>query len=628
MCGIAGLTSSSDDELVLKMLGRMKYRGPDDTNVISLHGTEGRGHGTVLGVNRLAIIDPERGRQPATTKSGKLTLVFNGEIYNHPELRARLESDGVRLRTRSDTEVIAEYIELYGRNGLRDFHGMFAIAWYDLCAREVYLARDHLGIKPLFVATTKSGFAFASEISALIAHPEISREIDLRAVIDFHALSYIPAPRTIYLGVRKVPPGTMMIIGDGYARSESISPRTPDLAPATSYLGRKKQLYELLAESVREQLISDVPLGLYLSGGVDSSALAYLANLECGVKLPAFTIGYREDAKLFDETNYAKLVCNALGLEHRVVDFDGDFLTPLAELVRAMGEPHGNSSDVSHYLVAKAARDEGFKVLLSGTGADELFAGYPRQLALTLARRFEWIPSTLRFLLMRLSSFFAESTSGDHRPRRAKQFLRGFCKPERERLIEWLTYFHHDEAQAFSGEFRARIPEYDHETALRLALDGIDSKDIFETALELDMRTWLPDNMLQVTDRASMLASVEVRVPYLGERVVGFARSLPWTDKISGFRTKRILKDTFADILPAEITSRAKQGFTTPMSMSLASGELGRVFESRFAPEKVSRRGFYNCEFVRSMLDRHRSEKRDFCTELWSMLVLDMFMES
>jgi asparagine synthase (glutamine-hydrolysing) len=618
MCGICGQASldgvtGRDPAALRSMNEALVHRGPDSDGML-LDGPVG------LAMRRLSIIDLAGGDQPIANEDGSVHVVQNGEIYNYRELMAGLEQRGHTFSTHSDTEVLVHLYEERGPRFVEELRGMFAIALWDAGRRRLVLARDRFGIKPLYYATARGVLSFASELKALMRQPELSGEVDLDAVEAFLAFNSIPAPLTIYREARKLPPGHLLVWEGGDPRVERYA--RPGPAPAGEQLRGSEdelaaELRARLRDSVRAHLVADVPVGVMLSGGVDSSALAALASQESSGRVNTFSIGFEE--RSFNELDLARLVAERYGTEHHELVVRPDAAELMHEIAEFFDEPFADSSALPTYLVSKLA-SEHVKVALSGEGGDELFGGYFTYVADLIAPVVGRPAAALRPLVERLPSS-SRRTSLDYM---AKRFARAAALPPLER--------HHGWKEIFSAEARAEL--------LGARPGGVrDPLDVYraryaETAgsepiarlQDVDIGIYLPDDLLTKIDRASMAHSLEARVPFLDTALADFALALPRRMRVRGLQKKRLLRKAVEPLVPREIVRGRKRGFSIPAAAWLR-GELEPFAREVLSPETVRRQGFFDPATVTGVLDRHVSGREDLSRQLWGLMSFGLWHE-
>jgi asparagine synthase (glutamine-hydrolysing) len=609
MCGICGIAmargAASPDQLAA-MSATLVHRGPDSDGVF-VDGPVG------LAARRLAIIDLATGDQPIANEDGRITVVGNGEIYNYRELRHELERAGHRFSTSGDTEVLVHLYEEHGERFAERLRGMFALALWDSERNRLVLARDRYGIKPLYYRETADELAFASELRALPRG-----EVDLDALEAFLAFNSVPGPLTIFRDVRKLQPGHVLTWENG--RSALVRYARPGPVPASEVRNEDEaelveELRARLRDSVRAHLVSDVPVGVLLSGGVDSSMLAALAAEETSEPLRTFSIGFEE--RSFDELADARLVAERYGTEHRELVLRPDAALLLPALAEAFDEPFADSSALPTYLVSQLAAED-VKVALSGEGGDELFGGYYTYAADLLAQRTGWAVPLLRPLVERLPSSSARA-SFDYR---AKRFVRAAHLPPLER--------HHGWKEIFSPEARAELTgrrsELDPVDLLRARFAETEGADLLARLQDVDLGTYLVDDLLVKTDRASMAHSLEARVPFLDPIVTNFALALPSRHKVRGLRKKVLLRKAAAPLVPPELLKRRKRGFSIPAAAWLR-GELEPFARDTLSADTLLRQGFFRPEAVTRLIDDHVAGREDLSRQLWGLLAFTLWHE-
>jgi asparagine synthase (glutamine-hydrolysing) len=609
MCGICGIVSPrgpADPERLARMSAKLVHRGPDSDGTF-LDGPVG------LAARRLAIIDLAGGDQPIANEDGTVTVVQNGELYNYPELRTELERAGHRFRTSCDTEVLVHLYEQEGEAFARRLRGMFAVALWDAPGQRLVLARDRYGIKPLYYRPEAGGLEFASELRSLPRG-----EIDLDALEAFLAFNSIPAPLTIFREARKLPPGHMLVWEDGQTRLERYARPAP--APRSEL--REDDEAELLEElrgrlrdSVRAHLLSDVPVGVLLSGGIDSSALTALAAQETGEPVRTFSIGFEE--RSFDELSGARLVAERYGTQHRELVLRPDAALLLPALADAFDEPFADSSALPTYLVSQLAAED-VKVALSGEGGDELFGGYYTYVADLLAQRVGGLAGLAKPVVERLPSSTARA-SFDYK---AKRFVRGAHLPPLERHHAWKEIFS-PEARA---ELTGRRHGFDPVDLYRERFAETEGAELLARLQDVDLGIYLVDDLLVKTDRASMAHSLEARVPFLDPAVTSFAFSLHARHRVSGFRKKVLLRRAVAPFVPDQIVRAKKRGFSIPAAAWLR-GDLEPFARGTLSAETLARQGFFEPRSVERLIDRHARGEEDLSRQLWGLLAFTLWHE-
>jgi asparagine synthase (glutamine-hydrolysing) len=609
MCGICGIVSASgpaDSERLARMSSKLVHRGPDS------YGTYVDGP-VALAARRLAIIDLATGDQPIANEDETVHVAQNGELYNYRELRTELERAGHRFRTQGDTEVLVHLYEQEGAAFARRLRGMFAVALWDAKRRRLVLARDRFGIKPLYYRAHGGGLEFASELRALPRG-----EVDLDALEAFLAFNSIPAPLTIFRDARKLPPGHVLTWQDGDVRLERFARPAPASADELREDDEAELVEELrarLRDSVRAHLVADVPVGVLLSGGIDSSALAALAAQETSEPVRTFSIGFEE--RSFDELADARLVARRYETQHRELVLRPDAALLLPALADVFDEPFADSSALPTYLVSQlAARD--VKVALSGEGGDELFGGYYTYVADLLAARTGRLASLARPVVERLPTSTARA-SFDYK---AKRFARGAHLPPLER--------HHAWKEIFSPEARAQLTgrrhDFDPVDLYRERFAETEGAELLARLQDVDLGIYLVDDLLVKTDRASMAHSLEARVPYLDAAVAAFALALPRRHRVNGLRKKVLLRKAVTPLVPDRIVRGKKRGFSIPAAAWLR-GELEPFTRDTLSAETLHRQGFFSAEAVRSLIDRHVAGDEDLSRQLWGLLAFTLWHE-
>lgn len=622
MCGIAGFVGGAPAELLPAMLRVLEHRGPDDRRV---HAEPGAG----LGTARLAIIDLAGGQQPMANEDGSLWVAFNGEIYNHRALRPPLEAKGHRFRTRSDTEVILHLFEEAGEGCVESLRGMFAFAIWDARRRRLFLARDRLGKKPLYYWQRDGLFLFASEPKALLCHPGVARSVDWEAFHHYLAFGYTPSARSVFAGIAKLPPAHTATLDGGVLTLRRYW-RLPDaggLAPLGGSLAEvKARIRAELREAVRLRLESDVPLGVFLSGGIDSSAVVATMREVTSGRIATFSIGFGTAAADFDELPYARLVARRFATDHHEEILEPKVADLLPALVEHLDEPFADSSAIPTFVVAQATARH-VKVALSGIGGDETFGGYPRYLGVRLSEPYARLPRALRGLVGGAARrLVAESEASRNWGDWVRRFTAGADRGLPERYLGWTRFFGEgDLAELATPALRARW-EADVETAARAAFAGRRAGDPVDGACRIDLATYLPDDLLVMADRMSMAHSLELRAPFCDHRVVEASLAIPSAVKIPGFRLKGLLKAAFADTLPREVLAHRKQGFMVPLARWLRTDLRGLV-EELLAPPRVRARGLFVPAVVERLVREHQQGSRSHADRLWTLMIAELWMQ-
>ena len=628
MCGIAGWVGArgGEREVLDAMLKALEHRGPDDT---------GRhlDDDAALGMTRLSIIDLVTGRQPMRIDDGTATLVFNGEIYNSRDLRDELAPRGRRFATRSDTEVLLRAWEEWGEACVERLRGMVAFAIWDARRRRLVLARDRLGKKPLYYWHRDGLLVFASEPKSLLRHPAVGRALDPIALEHYAAFGYTPAARSIFDGIAKLPPGHVATLADGAltlrrywtlpggAAASHAAPAAR--ATAASEAELRERVRAEVRDAVRARLQADVPLGVFLSGGVDSSAIvACMRELNVG-RLATFSVGFGADAS-HDELPYARLVARRFETEHHEEVLEPKAADLAAAVVRALDEPFADSSALPTLAVAESTARH-LKVALSGIGGDETFGGYPRYLGVRLAEAWTRVPGVLRAGPEALARHLPESATSRNLGDWARRFAAGAARAMPERYIGWTRFFDAPTLAALATPALARVFGGDVEAAARAAWATRADGDAVDGAWRIDLATYLPDDLLTMADRMSMARSLELRAPFCDHRLVEFSLGIPPATKLAGWSLKALLKAAFADVLPAEVVRRRKQGFMIPLSRWLGT-DLRHLVEDALAPERVRARGLWRPEIVQRLVREHLSGARTHGDRIWTLVILELWM--
>jgi asparagine synthase (glutamine-hydrolysing) len=619
MCGICGIAGRDqiDPEVLTRMTRVLRHRGPDDEGFFVDEYADGVGVG--LGFRRLSIIDLETGHQPLGNEDGSLQVVFNGEIYNYRELRTQLEARGHRFATHADTEVIVHLYEDIGPRCLAELNGMFAFALWDASRRELLLARDRFGKKPLYYAELGETLIFGSELKSLREHPRCPRELELEALSRYLALEYVPAPWSIVAGVRKLPGGHLLRWRDGCVSIE----RWWDMPLGVDVQAKSDREYvdefrEHLRTAVRRRLISDVPLGAFLSGGIDSSSVvAMMAEALPPAAVKTFTIGFGE--RSFDESEHARRVALRFGTDHHEDVFTpGVMVDLLPTIVNVLDEPFGDASILPTYLLSRFTREH-VTVALGGDGSDELLAGYPTFAADRVARLYR-VPRVLHErVVIPLADRLPVSTSNFSLDFKIRRFVRGARVPAETRHATWLGSFTPGEQASLLG--RAPSDVFDEQ---RRALAAAPTNDRLERLIYLYATTYLQDDILFKVDRASMACSLEVRAPFLDVDLVNFLGSVPPRLKLRRMNAKHLLKSAMTDVLPAGIADRPKKGFGIPIA-EWFKGKLRDVLRDELSAERIRRQGLFDAGAVNRLVSEHLSGRRDHRKQLWTLLVFQLW---
>ena len=598
------------------MMRVLRHRGPDDEGSFVREYEDGTAVG--LGFRRLSIIDLDTGNQPIANEDGSIQVVFNGEIYNYRELRRELEGHRHRFSTRADTEVIVHLYEEHGAHCVERLNGMFAFALWDESQRELVLARDRFGKKPLHYVEARGALVFGSELKALLEHPSCPRSLDLESLSRYLALEYVPAPRSIVAGVKKLPGGHLLRWRDGRTSVERYWDLSFGEAQAREENEYVEEFRSLLREAVRRRLISDVPLGAFLSGGIDSSSVvAMMVEAMPAKDVKTFSIGFSE--RSFDESEHARRVANHFGTDHHEQIFTSRAMVDLLpEVVDFLDEPLGDASILPTYLLSRFTR-ESVTVALGGDGGDELLAGYPTFPAEHVARLYR-VPSFLNErVVLSLADRIPVSTANFSPDFKLKRFLRGAASPADIRHPVWLGSFTPAEQETLLLD-----PSLDPYDEMRKAFADAPTKHRLEQLIYVYAKTYLQDDILTKVDRASMACSLEVRAPFLDVGLVEFLAVVPPRLKLRRFDTKHLLKRAMEDVLPPGIARRAKKGFGIPVAEWLKA-ELHDSLQDELSPERIRLQGLFDPVPVQRLIAEHMSGRRDNRKQLWTLFMFQLW---
>jgi len=631
MCGITGAVWTDpkreiDSATLRQMTDVLRHRGPDDAGqyvaAYRLRPPYEALPGVALGFRRLSIIDLEGGHQPMGNEDGSIWVVFNGEIYNYPTLRRRLEGAGHTFRTQSDTETIVHLYEDEGLDSFQHLNGMFAIAIWDARLRRLVLARDRLGKKPLVYHHSVGRLLFASELKSLLQVGDVPRDIDPQALDEYLTYQYVPHPRTIFSTIRKLPPGHLAVFRDD--QLEVCAYWQPDFNHEITLDAReaRERLVELLTSSVQLRMRSDVPLGAFLSGGIDSSLVVALMQQQSTQAIKTFTIGF--PVAEYDETSYARQVSQHLGTEHEELQVTPDGVEILPRLVWHYDEPFADSSAIPTWYVSQMTRQH-VTVALSGDGGDELFAGYPRYRAVWLSHQIDQL-GTLRAALAARVWQRLPGARQKSLVRRFKRFSEFLSLTPQRRYLEWIAIFHESRrALLYRDDFLEQLPNADPFQFLARAWARAGQRDVVSAASLADLTTYLPCDLMTKVDIASMAHSLEVRQPFLDYRVVEFAASLPIALKFRWGRGKQLLRQAFGQLLPPEIWRRKKMGFGVPLEHWFRH-ELRDLTHDVLLTEQARTRQFFRGEAIAQLVAEHEQRQFDHAYRLWALLVLELWL--
>lgn len=620
MCGIAGFVvrdanapSDVRGALLDRMCAVIRHRGPDDQGTM----VAGR---AALGMRRLSIIDVAGGHQPIHNETGRVSIVFNGEIYNFQSVTDELKARGHVFKTHSDTEAIVHAYEAYGVECVQHLRGMFGLAIWDADAEKLFLARDRVGKKPLYYTLTRGGdLVFGSELKSLLEHPEVEREVDPQAVDAYLSFGYVPDPYSIFRGIKKLPPGHLLTFEKGEVTVREywdFQFEAGEEKPETYYVGNVR---ELLDESVRLRMISEVPLGAFLSGGVDSSTIVGLMARHSPFPVKTFSIGFAEDS--YNELKYARIAAKHFATEHHEFIVTPEICDVVDELAWHFDEPFADSSAIPTYMVSKLAREH-VTVVLSGDGGDELFGGYTRYTIDQQRAKLGRLPRGVREGVLRpLSENLPHGAWG-------RNYLRNVSLDPIDRYIDSISQFTELHKRSlytdgFRGELNAAGGPMGTELFRSMA-NKVDTGNALDPLLYLDSKTYLPGDILTKVDRMSMAVSLEARAPLLDHKLIEFVSRIPASMKLRGNTTKYLLKEAVRDFVPAEVLDRPKQGFGVPVQEWINRQLRSRIRET-LTERRTVERGIVQPVYVNVLLDEHERGRRDHSAPLWSLLMLELW---
>lgn len=638
MCGIAGWInldtnrkSGTHNESVLhSMCERIVHRGPDSEG-LWLDET------AALGMRRLSIIDLRTGDQPVFNEDGTVVVMMNGELYNYREVRAELEKLGHQFLTQSDTEILPHLYEEHGEAMVEYLNGMYAFSLWDTRQKKLIIARDRFGEKPLYHGIFDGKLIWASEPKAILAHPAVTPEINLDALRHYVSFDYVPASMSIYKGINKLPAAHILTVENSEVRTRRYwdikwradTPVRTDAKASENGSNNlshaSTELRDLLSDAVRMRLVSDVPLGIMLSGGIDSSTVAAFAVRHATERVKTFSIGFEEDS--FDESKYARLVSRHLGTEHHEeilsAEKAGDLIS---EIAKWLDEPISDGSLIPTYLLARFVRKH-VTVALGGDGGDELFAGYPMYFAHSVAAKYLAIPSFVRRgIIEPVVNALPVSSKNLSLDYKAKRFIRAAKYDDVARHHSWFGSFSIDQHDSLFSKDLLAETEADIYRGVRELVSRSNANSVIEKMQYADINYYLAEDILTKVDRAAMAVSLETRAPFLDPRIGQFAASLPVEYKLKGKNGKVILKAAMKDLLPTEILNRPKKGFGIPIAEWL-KGRLNSLLHDMLAPERLRNHGLFNPDFVTKLINEHENGRASHHKELWTLLVFQLWHE-
>lgn len=618
MCGICGIIDNNNinEDLLHKMCAELKHRGPDDEGVFLNKGIPSVG----LGHRRLSIIDlSSSGHQPMPNEDKTIWIVFNGEIYNYRELRSQLENKGHKFISHTDTETIIHLYEEYGENCVKYLRGMFAFVIWDKRSKTLLLARDRVGKKPLLYYHQDNKFCFASEFGALLATNLINKEINLEAIDYYLTFGYIPAPLSIYKNVFKLPPAHILLLKDNNLTLRKYWELDYSSKIKISEQEAAEEILKLLKEAVKIRLYSDVPLGAFLSGGIDSSTIVGLMSQLSSNKVKTFSIGFEE--KDYSELEYARNIAQRFDTDHHEFIVKPKALEILPLLVQRYGEPYADSSCIPTYYVSQQTRQY-VTVALNGDGGDESFAGYERYQAMLIANR---IPNMIKVIASAFAAALPDSINSKNRLRRIKRFINGANLSIPERYVKWAGIFNENlKSDIYTGTFIKSLSSENPIKFIETFLNNPGNLKLLDALLQTDINTYLPGDLLVKVDITSMANSLEARSPFLDHKLMEFAAKLPVEYKIKKYTKKYILKKTIKDLIPKKNIHRRKMGFGVPVGEWLRDGLKGFLCETLLSGRSLQR-GYFKPEAIKEIVHLHIEKKKDYTFGLWALLMLELW---
>lgn len=639
MCGIAGWINldttkpNRNAEAVLhSMCETIVHRGPDSEGLWV-------DETVALGMRRLSIIDLKTGDQPVFSEDRSVVVMMNGELYNYREVRAELEKDGFKFVTKSDTEILPHLYQKFGDAFIDHINGMYAFSLWDSRRKKLIIARDRFGEKPLYYGVFDGKLIWASEPKAILAHPSVKPELDLNALRHYVSFDYVPAPMSIYKGIHKLPAAHVLVVENDEVRTRrywDISWRPTNFrlpsksngsgsASNSSLTDSARELRDLLSDAVRMRLVSDVPLGILLSGGIDSSTVAAFATQHATERVKTFSIGFEEDS--FDESKFARKVAKHLDTDHYEERLSaataGDLISDIGKW---LDEPISDGSLIPTFLLAQFVRKH-VTVALGGDGGDELFAGYPMYYAHTLAAKYNAIPAFVRSgLIEPVVNALPVSTSNMSFDYKAKRFVRSAKNDPITRHHGWFGSFAVEQHEKLFTKDVLAQTEADIYRGVRELVDASDARDIIEKAQYADINYYLAEDILTKVDRSAMAVSLETRAPFLDPRVGQFAASIPVEYKLKGKSGKVILKEAMKDLLPHDILHRPKKGFGIPIAEWL-KGRLNPLMHDMLSPERLNKQGLFNADYAQKLIKEHENGAASHHKELWTLLVFELWCD-
>lgn len=624
MCGICGIYNKDnqpvDPAVLRKMNDAMMHRGPDDWG---MEVAENIG----LAMRRLSIIDLAGGHQPIHNEDKSIWVVLNGEIYNYGDLRKKLEALGHTFYTHSDTESIVHLYEEYGDDFVTHLRGMFGIAIWDKRRQRVVIARDRAGIKPIFYYQDDRRLLFGSEMKVLLQHPAVSREIDYSALDAYFTNCFIPAPKTVFKNIHKLLPGHLLIVEKERVFTQKYWELDYQIDEQMTFTESLSEFRRQFTEAVKLRMIAEVPLGAFLSGGIDSSAVVATMSELSDRPVKTFSIGFEGEVGAFDETKDARKVAQMFGADHQEFVVKPNVREIAQWMAEFYDEPFSNSSSIPNYYVCKVAREH-VTVALSGLGGDEIAVGYPRHMGILMAQYYRQLPKILREKVLPAAvNVLPDSGNGGRIAERMKRFVKSGIGDMYSNYMGYMTYLDVVEKQRlYSPDFMANVNGFTS-NAFRQYFDKYDDAHLVNRAAFTDLNIDLPENLLALTDRMSMAVSLEVRVPFLDHELLKFMSSVPVAYKLKGLNTKTFLKKAFEGTLPNDVLYKKKQGFSIPLALWFRR-ELKDFVLEILSKERVERTGVLQYPAVQAMLNEHFSVKENHYRTIWSMIVFVLWHEA
>lgn len=620
MCGIAGFIGIGDKENLWRMINIIQHRGPDYQEVSFIENV-GLAHA------RLSIIDIDsRSNQPFLTLDSRYAITFNGEIYNYLLLKEELLKTGrYQFRTTSDTEVLLYLFVEYGKECLKKIDGMFAFGIYDYQKKELFLARDRMGKKPLYYTVQNNTLVFASELKAIIQHPSVKKDLNYDALNEYLTFEYVPTPNSIFRNIHKLEAAHYLVYKDNQITEKKPYWTVNFEANPIAYSDAINQFDSRLNEAVKCRLMSDVPLGVFLSGGLDSSTIAYYAQKNSAQKIKTFSIGFSE--KSYDESSYARLVSKYLGTEHYEQMLTAqESLNLLPAIIEKLDEPFADPSIIPTYFLSKFTRQH-VTVALGGDGSDELLAGYPTFISERLSSFFHLLPKSFIHLFQKMSDLLPKSDDNISFDFKLKQFLKGFESSKQYTHTLWLGSFTPTlKKRLFTKDIQGQITNGNGLGCIDRYISELSTTSSFNQLLYTYYKTYLLEDILVKVDRASMYNALEVRAPFLDTSVVDFLSGLPKEYKIVGNNGKKLLKDLMKNKIPNEIIDRPKKGFGIPVSLWLKN-ELKTLCEDLLSETKIKEEGLFDYSYIEELKKDHFSGKQNNRKLLWNLMIFELWYD-